>query len=136
MKKVLSKEEVSIAVDKALQEQKMLFPKEIRKSINRVVDELFPKETLADWPGGWDEGERGSLGGMWADVWNQNDHESRLRIMSNPNWDPVKGTALVYWPGNEKGSAESEISVALITPRFDLQRAWSSSDGPVAEVSK
>lgn len=96
-----------------------------------VMEQLFLKETLDEWPSGWEEGQRGSLDGMWADVWFPEQRESQLRILSAANWDPEENTALVYWPGNDKNAAESEVLAENVKPRFDLQRAWEAHGGPV-----
>lgn len=99
-----------------------------------ISDLLFPKETLADYPGGWKDGERGSFDGMWADVWFPDHQEFRLRVISAGNWDPNKGTALVYWPGNARNSAEDEVPCGNVKPRFDLQRAWTANGDPTGEI--
>lgn len=135
-KKELGRAEVALALTKAMEDTSMKL-EDFSKVINDTVGHLFPKELLSDWPGGWLEGKRGSLEGMWADVWFPEYQEWRLRILSSSNWDPDEtNTALVYWPGNEASTAESEVSADLIKPRFDLQRAWTAKGKPVGEVEQ
>lgn len=133
MKKELSKAEIRNAIEGVLMEESTMSP-EVAGGIGaKVTNLLFPK-TLADYPAGWKEGQRGSLDGMWADVWFSEHEESHLRIISAGHWDPMNRTAMVYWPGNDKEAAEDEVPIERVVPRFDLQRAWTDNGMPAGEV--
>lgn len=100
--------------------------------IDRTVGHFFPKETLDDYEKG---NERGEAFGMWAEVWYPQHREHRLRIIVSPNWDwfnnSMRGNCLVMQPG---APGTEEVGCNRVTPRFDLQRAWTTEGIPAEEA--
>lgn len=130
-KRMLSQHEVGQAARKALQDSSIIGEEKANR-VDSIIKALFPK-SLMEYPAGYGKNERGGLEGMWADVWYPKYEEHRLRIISAATWDPSKDTALVYWPGNEKSSAEIEAPCENVFPRHDLQRAWNADGTPLED---